>query len=484
MKQVLLFPEFHQEQLDHEALFLTIISYERPNIGQQLSSLSPKIMEWKAGVWIVNLGYCSNYWNTLATQSSRACSDIWKSILQDIFQNTSYYSALSFHPWQSLLLGYSLEEAGMKGLIHIDSIQGKNIYPHISWSSWWRAGEEYGEHKYRGNKSPQQKLRQCIKKMRLGMKRLGCSAPLHMHQTPPSQMKRRFGSDIERLWGWTYHYSKDKILNLLDLEEPFPWADYSWESKTEVRRNLDYPSFHWNDIESHLVEDLNSLCLSPSFNKGEHIMSLEWRVVLSDLSKHPVLIQFRNPHNLHNDFPHQRTALLQIQYLFEKQKKNLNKISHDLDMEPLSIVSWSLIIQQKILPNHVLDDLFESQNTDGKDILKLENQLEKPLLSYKTLDHWTPEDSYTQSSQGHDNKSRLQQHIYNHRPLFTYTKPQPLQRNSVSGSWKFTERTMDKWWQSKSRNKRRDYYHYTSHDHRYWVFRTSRGDWYIHGIFA
>ena len=293
MKQVLLFPEFEEKKLSYEQLYLCIISYENEDLSHLLLELSPKVMTWKPGVWIVDLGFCINYWQTIATQQKVDCLQLWKCILSTMLVDRVYYSSLSFHPWQSLLLAYTLEELGMKGLTHIDSIQGKNIFPHISWDLWWRSGEEFLGHDIAVNNSPEGSkvsFRQKIKKMQLSMKRLGCQKPINICHMSPQQMHRRYGSEIQKLWLWTYHYHKEEMINSLEDLKLFPWKDHIQENMPSITRNLDYPVLTWNHIEETLRDDLNKLCLSPSFNKGEHIMSLEWRLVLPDLSEVPIHI--------------------------------------------------------------------------------------------------------------------------------------------------------------------------------------------------
>ena len=45
---------------------------------------------------------------------------------------------------------------------------------------------------------------------------------------------------------------------------------------------------------------------------------------------------------------------------------------------------------------------------------------------------------------------------------------------------------MGRWWQPEREERRqRDYYRLLNHENRYlWAFRDTKGDWFIHGIFA
>ncbi|SMF72675.1 hypothetical protein [Pseudobacteriovorax antillogorgiicola] len=489
MKQVLLFPELDQPELNYEQLFLAIVCRRQDDkLYSKLAELSPKVMPWVDGIYLVDLGFCSNYWKTLAAQSRRECIDLWKELLQKSLPDNSYYGALSPHPWRSLLLAYTLEEVGMKGLFHIDGMQGKNIFPHVSWELWWRTAEELGENSIKQKlmtSAQRQKFRQNLRKMQIAMKRLACQKPIHIQHMQPPQMKRRYGDIICDLWAWSYHNKQSQMIDSLETTDRFPWQDYTPEEKPRIKRNLDFPLLEWSVIEELLRDDLNCICLSPSFNEGQHIMSLEWRLVLHDLSEVTIPVFFRNPHHLHDETPHQRTALLQIQYQFEEYQRSCQDRYQEVEQVPPPIVSWVLEIKHCLARTPSLNHLFDEHQPETQDLFRLENQVAAPLTSYQLVDHWVPEDSYKMNHQpGETGLQVTDSSLACKRPLFTYRKPQPFKQGRQGGMWKFTERTMDKWWLSQSQNVRRDYYQYVREDEKYWVFRDIKGHWYIHGIFA
>ena len=488
MKQVLLFPEHDQDELSYEQIYLCVI-HRDTDMKNKLQDLSPKVMTWKDGIFLVDLGFCIHYWKTIAAHRKVECIKIWQEILERIFEGKAYFGSLSFHPWQSLLLAHTLEDIGVKGLSHVDSTQGKNIFPHISWQQWWRHGEDIIDKKISLGfmaATHKNKFQQNLRKMQISMKRLGCQRPIHISHMSPSQILRRYGKEIQLLWEWTYHYNKDEAINTLEDCDQFPWVTDSQEDTPIVKRHLELPTFTWSTLEEYLRDDLNRLCRSPNFNKGERIMSLEWRIILHDLSEIIIPISFRNPHNLHQETPHQRTALLQIRYQFEAYASEQKRKYDDIEAPPPPISSWSLTASNIIMSSSYLEGLFDSQQSSIRELLEIENQLPMGLDSYQVIDHWLPEEDFKPTS-GSPKVGPSMMHPGQDpdaRPLFTYKNPRPLPHPSGGGAWKFTERTMDKWWVSKSKNLRRDYYHYVNEDGKHWVFRDTKGRWFLHGIFA
>ena len=350
----------------------------------------------------------------------------------------------------------------------------------MSWDVWWYCAKNFITH-FSKQSAARTKHNQHLKSMQRAIMRLQLPSPWLLSSLPEKSVQRRFGSLIQSLV--TYAFSQSESPDLIR----FPWKNYEITEKPTRARNLDFPLMDWNHIEPLLQEDLNYLCFLDSFKKGERIIELEWRIVLYDLNFLSIPILFRHPHYLHKDLPHQRTALLQIQYAFEKELKE-NFSDEDQHM---AIVSWQISIEKKlgILPQIL--DIFNERDDDVTALTELENQLPIKLFSYDLIHDWVPENSFistqrptTIDSQGDSNQADNSiKALGKSRPLFLYTEPKSLDHKGKSGLWKFSERTMNKWWLTQI-GTQRDYYRYMSEKQQLWVFQDNSGKWYIHGIFG
>jgi hypothetical protein len=258
-------------------------------------------------------------------------------------------------------------------------------------------------------------------------------------------------------------------------------------------------------MEPLLLEDLNRLCSQSSWDDRERVVSLELRLTFADLTALPISIHFRHPHSLHQELTHQRTALLQANYAFERETKEaFSKFIHEpIETAVPTIIGWELIVTGRIrLPQQVFD-IFGEDYSDQVDLCQLENRLSINLESFNLSHDWLPEHSYALAARdrkphslakGSSNLPSQQpvnlllpfQALARKRPLFLYKTPQPWDDQGRSSGRVFLERTMEKWWSDSSQEtSQRDYYCLTDSFKRdLWVYKDNRGRWYAHGIFA
>jgi hypothetical protein len=244
-----------------------------------------------------------------------------------------------------------------------------------------------------------------------------------------------------------------------------------------------------------LREDFDRLCGLSSWLAGERVVSLEWRIVLRDLSCHVVPISFRHPHSLHLERGCHATALLQALYAFEatllkrpkkvasprvrlerKQKKSgkdaapAAPATYEPIQTQMPLIGWDLIVKERLTVARRSIGLFGDQATvlegaalplraspDEMSLLQLENKLPIQLAGFKLREDWLPEDSFTddgvmrQQDSGDEIQAVYQSSlraVARERPLYLYERPATFAPKGRSSLWQFTESTMSKWWQT------------------------------------
>lgn len=483
MRSISLFPdETNQAVASAEPRFIALIV---PHVSpEDLQTLSPRFMQWDADLWLLDLKPCLSYWQLMAQRQKQSLPQVLQEVLSACFQEDSsaYTAALSSSPWLALLLARLLEQKGFRGLNTESQRLSRNLMSSLSWDLWWAAAERYAFHR--------QEVKTFFKHkraMQIAMRRLCVDRPTSTSlQTMPSfQIKRRFGPLIAELWEQTFPlHETSPSSGSLEETAAFPWQSYLLTEPLTHFRHLDFPLSDWQNLEPFLREDLNRLCLLESFKKGERILSLEWLIVLDNLQEISLSVLFRHPHCLQSESPHQRTALLQISYAFQRaQQASRRKV----ESESPWIVSWRLRVLESLRPLPRDRQLFGESSASWNELLKLENQLDRPLEAYQIVEDWLPEDAftslYTPAVFEREHLPALE-HLGRQRPLFLLQKPQPWNPRGQN-IWNFKERTMDKWWRKQSSGVR-DYYQVLNREQEQilWVFRDSAGQCFVHGIYA
>lgn len=502
------------------------------HMAEKLQALTPRLMQWSESLWLLDLSVCKSYWRARAKLQETTAINLLRGILQELI-GESYLAVLVDHPWRALLLARHMQERRLVGLVTCQGVFGENLYRDLSWKSWWRAGWELAQHlqKLGGKRFDAALFRRQCAQMQRAVKRLGITKPGQLSEVASLSIKRRFGATLRDMWQWAYDAQKTSGAHrelFADIDGPFtsgfPWRSFEFATLPEVHRDLDDPLCEWQHIEPCLRDDFDRLCGQASWLAGEKVVSLEWRLVLRDLSCHLVPIHFRHPHSLHLEKGCQTTALLQALYAFEasilgtrsqsyksrtlrrKRSPRTSDGERHLVAVPSPIVAWDLVIKERmtILPRSV--GFFGEQKislhgeittfSTEEELLQLENKLPLPLMAFNLREDWLPEDSFAETVKA-ELSPRDFQGLYrpslmamaHHRPLYLYAKPQPLDGKGRSSLWEFTERTMNKWWQTPGEaapsNIQRDYYRLTEADGRaLWVFKNARAEWYIQGIYA
>jgi len=439
-------------------------------------------------------------------------------------------------------------------------------------------------------------LRRGCEQLLRAVPRLGMTMPWQMRGMDPLAIRRRFGAALHEVWTWAFaapelreeRSERDdsparKVLDgdsgagassrgfLFALPEmstskavdspvvgtanpvvgtanpvsgfgaKFPWRGEKPATRPEISRYLEFPLCEWDHMQPLLKEDLDRLCALDSWHDSERVLSLEWRLVLSDMTILEIPVRFRHPHHLHAESGHQRTALLQALYSFQASLPgSAMDPSRHADMLPtIPVTAWHLAVAERLLIPRQARDLFGSsaglalqasvdacagdgsvdenrewrwnlQNAKLQELLHLENRLPVRLESWDLSPDWHPEDSARQvlpasfADGSAQKSSALKPSAFQRfddsrsdaeasltavargRPLFVYRQPYALPKDGRARLWRFCERTMDKWWrQGSPRALQRDYYVVTDDQERkLWVYKDSLGRVQIHGVFA
>lgn len=517
-----------------------------------LQALSPKIMPWSDKIWLLDLDRCASYWqhhaerSHLSNHATKAqhshhhhgtdetirISSFFSSFLENLC-GQAYRATLASHPWQALVILREMSERHLRGLLIASSPFGQSLIHDLSWESWWSCTTALIPHLTQAQRrrwNPAVFRRQC-RDLRRAAQRLGLLSAGSLRSIPTQALVRRFGATLGELRDWTYgpdHITSEKPKTLgmrrlfqeEDTERSFP-SDFPWQSvitkqNPTITRHLDTPLREWDHMEPLLRDDFDRLCSLGSWSKGERIVSLEWRLTLSDLTPLMIPLYFRHPHALHSEQGFHKTALLQAFYAFENIQRSRRKRTRLRDgYEPIpslfAIASWELCITERLtLPRQSLS-LFGDQSTveDGlshidHQLLRLENKLSIPLTAFNLCSDWLPEDSFAPAAKDPaivriecDTISRYAHSLAvsalsKNRPLFLYREPELLAEGRTPRGGIFNERTMHKWWDipkegSSDTQKvlQRDYYRMMDRQRRcLWIYRNSLGQHYVHGIYG
>lgn len=519
---------------------------ERASAIQAAFALTPRIMEWGSGFWLLDLSSCLKYWSAQAAWQKVEPLQIITAQLEAVALGSeikSWRGAIAAHPWQALLLAQHMRERKIAGVLSVDAPLGQTLLRELSWQSWrlcveglaahrWALGavkgfidkkticqeardkitrinttrkEQRSSSIYHTNKSVHKTnepavVRKQLNQMERTVKRMGLRTPWSLREIPTDQLQRRFGALVRDAYHWAYG-SRDTAAI---WDSGFPWQSLVVEDKPQVVTHLDEPLCEWDHIQVLLCQDLDRLCELACWQAGERVVSLEWRLVFRDFSQLAVPIRFRHPHPLHLEKGVHATALLQALYAFQSTVPHQTlEDGHGqifaAEAFVVPIISWTLIIDERLqIPakGRALFDDGVGGNTQA--LLQLENRLKIPLQAYALRSDWLPEDSFCTLDQIREAPMPSESipslcEIARRRPLFIYEKPQNFAQEDSAVRWDFCERTAAKWWHLTNKSSdqiaqtimQRDYYRLTDRQQRsYWVYRDTQSQCYVHGVYA
>lgn len=484
-----------------------------PNFApEKLESLTPRIMQWSEDIWILDMGLCLSYWWNRALQEGLDVVTLWRLVLQRLFggDTLTYSAAVAHHPWLAVLVLGHMRERDLFGLVDYDSPFGRRHFQEVSWRNWWWAAKAVIPHFSLAGRKRLGSFPRSLGQMRRAIKRLRLDRPHTLKTAEPSAIRRRFGSIMGELWGWTY--AEEKEGEGRSGLVGFPWRAYQFRAPPVVRRNLDFTLNDWEAMAPLLQEDLNALCRKGiAFDAKEYVLRLLWRLSLADGTTEELELPFRNPHSLHQDAPEQRTAMAQALFRFSSSHGKAAREDRD---GILGVIAWEVIVAEKMALPPQVRSLFDDPTGDVQELATLENLLPVPLERLDVRPDWVPESSFglavdvrakvrggvgehtvhPDKSVG-DRQALVYQSAASDRPLFIFTEPEVLARPGPSGGVRFLERTMEKWWLhckgadeapgEPSRSSRRDYYQFLDSEGKsLWVFQNQRKQWFVHGVYG
>ncbi len=506
----------------------------------RLTALTPRIMQWADGVWLMDLSACRSYWQTNAQRLRMQPLALLREVLERTLSTPEapVRAALADHPWPAVLVLGVMGARRLSGFMQLETPFAQALYRDIVWADWMGAAEvaatHFAAHKTVPFNGPNYR-RQC-KQLLAAARRLRLAGPWELRAAAAPSVRRRFGPTLAALWEWTFPESPTPDAQATAVAA-FPWRRWEWAENPRVPRVLDHALWQWDAIAPLLCEDLDKLCRVRLESRGfeGRVTELAWKITLNDLREMPVVVRFRHPHDLTRELGHHKTAMLQAQYAFEAALK-AHQRQDDNDIE-VPIITWDLVLEACLSTPPVIADLFgalDVHGCEGARLLELENQLPVALAQFGLCQDWLPEASFIDDAARpaarpaaprdparrappatfwdaadeypcalgarpeavlsllpSDQDAPIDQDFpwlaaARHRPLFLYANPEPLDTGGHSSGRVFIERTSTKWWRAATEQPEyRDYYRLLDRMQRStWVFQNGAGQWFVHGVFA
>jgi hypothetical protein len=471
----------------------------------KLQCLSTEVMQWSKDIWILDLTAFKTYWDKESQTKNLSLMALWRKVLNRVFGTTpnqsgkiisftaSYRAVSGSNPWIAILLLYQMRNRDTWGLVAEKSRSGLSLLNDMSWESWWQAIEQAEEHysnlKFKRFKHPL--FRRQKHRLQSAIQRLVFKYPRDMGVLNYTGIKNRYGTILASLWRMTYGpISKT-------YQTDFPWESWRFHFNPAVNSAMDYPLFDWLQMAPILISDLDRLAKKLE-HSGERITQIDWQIRLVDMTEMVIPITFRNPHNLYLEKGDHTTTLLQAQYGFRERMQLLlaKQQTETFDFGKQAITSWQLKVTKSMVLQPVIMDIFgeiTQKDSDLETLSQLENELPVTLNQYEYACDWMPEDSFISSDGRSDlepegpasEMESLFSRAAEHRPLYIFNQPQPLDKPVVSQT-AFTESSLDKWWlKGDVGGFERNYYRCIAPDGKaIWAFCDSHGKWYQHGVFG
>jgi hypothetical protein len=245
-------------------------------------------------------------------------------------------------------------------------------------------------------------------------------------------LQKRYGKIISDVFS---------LLQKEDKDISFPWLNETLKEDFIVSRHLNFVSNNWNDFEGFLKEDLCKICFLENFNINLRIIKMEWELILCDLSSAVLQIPFRHPHNLFKEIPNQKTALLQINHIYDAY---LRELKLQEDYLQYGVVGWNLKVTRTHTAENYQNSLFNDESYEENEIKELEN---KCLIDFERI---TPKSS--PFLEGNFNKAdglKIQlQSIYRKRPLYKLKSIENISFENIR-EYSFLERLSHLSWNTK-----------------------------------
>jgi hypothetical protein len=483
------------------SLFMAIRT-EAPD-GRQFHRLTPRVMIWDEGTYLLDLTPVRRYWSHHAELRQQNLSEYLTDILWTEMTQRQQ-AAIATHPWTALLLLSSAADRPALKFVDGLSLLGRKLLDDLTCEQWIGRVRELRElmTTITSNHSSTQKtnlgsLAPLIKTLeRMGLKHIR-----ELIDIDVPAMERRFGKLAATAWKWTTSHTPSKINHRRSLfddtfRDDFPWRNITPKDTPSITRFFEHPVRLWDHISPHLLEDFDRICNLTCWSSNERVVSLEWELSFSCSPPLRIPVLFRHPHALHSESGHHKTALLQAFHSWQRALAARQQPCHQGDIYIVedSIAEWRIIIEERLILNQQPQSLFtDDLSTDCSQLMRLENSIAVPLYAYTATDHWTPERSFTTDRRSFDHTeipsgviARLA--MNQRRPLFIYTRPESLVDHRQSCGLIFSERVGVDWWSdipAGHSGSCRDYYiRMTDDGLLQWIFHADDGAIKIHGIYG
>ncbi|MDT8446521.1 MAG: hypothetical protein RRB13_06440 [bacterium] len=466
-----------------------------PELGAEpppeaLWCLSPEVMDFGDGLWLMALGPTLSYWKGRAAQLDTGLAALWRRVLDRLFGSAppgvlapdpGYRAAIAGHPWAAVLLLEAQAERNLGGLVTAEGRRGGELWQRCSWGAWDRALARLTPHLEERKGFKAAGFRRQRTRLLQAVHRLGLDRPQEARILPAQGIGQRYGGLLADLWALSFGQSQPEA-------DPFPWKPLAPKPPAQVRRVLEYNIFEWEAAVPFLIEDLDRLAdLAPE----RQVLALGWRVWLEDGDPLELELDFRHPHALEVERGQQKTALTRAQLVFEAARLQSFRVEEgreEVFFEAPPMIGWELSLLRSVEEPNLMLDLFgglAAERSELEALASLENLLEVPLQRYAPVWDWLPEDSYEPWGSAGDSEAVLFEpsllDAARQRPLF-------LRREAVAlegPPWGavFCESVSAKWWGLPG-TVAREYFRFRRGPKWFWGYRDERGDWFEQGVFG
>jgi len=464
--------------------------------------LSSQVMQWSENIWLLDLHSSENFWLLQQQKLQLGLFEMLQQVLEESL-GQKILVVFAQHPWPALFfLDYLCAQTAREnnsGIYSLESSMSQNLYENISWQHWFAPltvlAEKLEILKVKGFHAPrfrsqQAQLQRFIERMELwgpydlSLAKVGSLA---------GEIERRYSVWLARIWRWTFAAYLNRGEATQQGLQYFPWITFELSQTPKVSRLLEYPLNQWDVLEPLLIEDFQRLCHLSSWSDQERVNRIYWTITLFNWQEEVVELSFRNPYRLHAEQPHFKTALYQAYYSYMDAMLKLQQRDKDLDLpENMPFISWQLEVRERLFITPTIMELFPESfdHQVENELLELQNKLPALIESYTINPDFCSEQLFSLQEIGTGQKTAydfpLQQwQVKLQRPLFYYQQPQAL---LVEQGYRqiFLERTANNWWEEDDlANLIRDYFILQEPNGvRWWGYKSSRGEWFKHGVYS
>lgn len=484
MAKILSFFQNAEDKIPH---FILVRAQECP----ELYRLTPRVMNLKEDLYLLDLNSSQKYWQQIAIQKKVDLSELIEEVLRETYGGENLI-VICEHPFQGLLLFQYFDQKKTTGIFYSETKISKNLYRALSWSHWANCAHLINQAFEKQNLLTKERKSAYSEIARLEklMTSLGISSIGGMEQVDFEDLQRRFSVFIGHLWRWSFpdKFKSNEDAPLLNFALDvaildFPWVQFKINENPKVKTHLEFPLTDWNHVKPELEDSLIKISRQKELRSPYRVMEFIWILTLYDLEVCKLPIHFKFPLDMEkekeNDFS---TLLIQFEFAFQELNEKLKEKYEETDhVNCAYIIGWELEASQIIYPTSSNNDLFDDWQNGQVKFRDFQNKLKNPLQRFEVLNIHIPSLNFQlYQNEQEQNLST----ILRVQPFHLLATPKEISLDSIEFK-RFIERTSSNWWQEgDEQSSYRDYYMCEREGQIIYAYRDYQGKWYQHGIFS